>query len=46
MASPRDHGFVIVAGASGLIGREVCRLLRNAEAKFLPVDVDPEKRKI
>lgn len=32
---------MIVTGAGGHIGHEVCRLLRNAESKFLPVDVDP-----
>ncbi len=40
MAFISDHGFVIVTGAGGHIGREVCRLLRAAETKFVPVDVD------
>ncbi len=41
MASISNDGFLIVTGAGGHIGREVCRLLRTAEAKFLPVDLDP-----
>jgi nucleoside-diphosphate-sugar epimerase len=41
MASISNDGFLIVTGAGGHIGREVCRLLRTAEAKFLAVDVDP-----
>jgi nucleoside-diphosphate-sugar epimerase len=41
MASSSDHGVVIVTGAGGHIGCEVCRLLRAAETKFLPVDADP-----
>ncbi len=41
MASSRDQGSVIVTGSGGHIGREVCRLLRAAETRFLPVDVDP-----
>jgi nucleoside-diphosphate-sugar epimerase len=41
MGSIRDHGVVIVTGAGGHIGREVCRLLRTAGTKFLAVDVDP-----
>jgi hypothetical protein len=41
MASISDSGVVIVTGAGGHIGGEVCRLLRVAETKFLPVDVDP-----
>jgi len=41
MASISNDGFLMVTGAGGHIGREVCRLLRTAEAKFLPVDVDP-----
>jgi nucleoside-diphosphate-sugar epimerase len=40
MASSSDRGCVLVTGAGGHIGREVCRLLRTAEIKFLPVDVD------
>jgi UDP-glucose 4-epimerase len=41
MASISDSGVVIVTGAGGHIGGEVCRLLRVAETKFLPVDMDP-----
>ncbi len=40
MASSSDDGLVIVTGAGGHIGREVCRVLRAAETTFLPVDVD------
>jgi nucleoside-diphosphate-sugar epimerase len=45
MPSNGDHGFVIVTGAGGHIGREVCRLLSAANTKFLPVDVDLETTK-
>lgn len=41
MASTSDEGFVVVTGAGGHIGREVCRLLRSGGNKILPVDVDP-----
>jgi len=41
MASSSDRGSVLVTGACGHIGSEVCRLLRAAETRFLPVDVDP-----
>lgn len=41
MAPINDPGSVLVTGAGGHIGREVCRLLKVAETKFLPVDVDP-----
>lgn len=40
MASTSNEGFVLVTGADGHIGREVCSLLRTSETKFLPVDVD------
>jgi nucleoside-diphosphate-sugar epimerase len=40
MASISDQGFVMVTGAGGHIGSQVCRLLRACETKFLPVDVD------
>ena len=41
MASTGNEGFVIVTGAGGHIGREVCRLLRTGGSQILPVDVDP-----
>ena len=41
MAFEKSEGLVLVTGASGQIGREVCRQLRTAEAKFLAVDVAP-----
>ena len=42
MAMVGDRALVIVTGAGGHIGREVCRLLAIAEFEFLPVDVDPD----
>lgn len=44
MAAAIDEGLVIVTGASGHIGREVCRILRAAGKKILPVDVNPDTR--
>src|SRR5229473_3755549 len=44
MAPTSDEGLVIVTGASGHIGREVCRILRAAGKKILPVDVNPDTR--
>ena len=44
MAATSDEGLVIVTGASGHIGREVCRILRFAGKKILPVDVNPDTR--
>jgi len=44
MASTKDEEFVIVTGAGGHIGREVCRLLRTGGSKILPVDVDGTTR--
>jgi nucleoside-diphosphate-sugar epimerase len=41
MASISNDGLLIVTGAGGHIGRETCHLLRTAEAKFVPVDLDP-----
>jgi nucleoside-diphosphate-sugar epimerase len=35
------EGVVIVTGAGGHIGREVCRQLKTAQMKFLPVDLCP-----
>jgi nucleoside-diphosphate-sugar epimerase len=32
--------LVLVTGAGGQVGREVCRVLRTARIEFLPVDVD------
>jgi nucleoside-diphosphate-sugar epimerase len=39
MGHAGDEGVVIVTGAGGHIGREVCRLLTAAGSKFLPLDV-------
>jgi nucleoside-diphosphate-sugar epimerase len=44
MASISDEDFVIVTGAGGHIGREVCRLLRAGGSKILSVDVDGATR--
>ena len=44
MTATTDEGLVIVTGASGHIGREVCRILRAAGNKILPVDVNPDTR--
>lgn len=41
-----DEGFVIVTGAGGHIGREVCRLLSASGSKILPVDVDGATKEI
>lgn len=44
MAATTGEGLVIVTGASGHIGREVCRILRAAGEKILPLDVNPDTR--
>jgi GDP-4-dehydro-6-deoxy-D-mannose reductase len=41
MASNSKQGVVIVTGADGHIGREVCRLLKTSGTQFLATDVDP-----
>jgi nucleoside-diphosphate-sugar epimerase len=41
MASNSKQGVVIVTGADGHIGREVCRLLKTSGTKSLATDVDP-----
>jgi len=46
MAATSDEGLVIVTGASGHVGREVCRILRAAGNKVLPVDVNPDTREV
>jgi nucleoside-diphosphate-sugar epimerase len=43
MGSASDVGTILVTGACGHIGRELCRVLRNAERKLLPVDLDHDK---
>ena len=40
MGSARDVGAILVTGACGHIGRELCRVLRNAGRKILAVDLD------
>ena len=37
-----DTGFVLVTGASGQIGRQVCSMLRARGRSVLPVDKDPD----
>jgi nucleoside-diphosphate-sugar epimerase len=41
MAFNSKQSVVIVTGADGHIGREVCRLLKTSGTKFLATDVDP-----
>jgi nucleoside-diphosphate-sugar epimerase len=43
MSSAGDQGAILVTGACGHIGRELCRLLRHAKRKILPVDLDQDK---
>src|SRR6266496_1789942 len=43
MGSASDAGIVLVTGACGHIGREVCRVLGNEERKILPIDLDQDK---
>jgi nucleoside-diphosphate-sugar epimerase len=43
MASVGDVGAVLVTGACGHIGRELCRILKNADRKILPVDLDHDQ---
>src|SRR5215467_13674795 len=43
MGSASDIGTILVTGASGHIGRELCRALRNADCKILAVDLDHDK---
>ena len=42
MGSGSNEGSVLVTGARGHIGSEVCRVLREAESRVVPVDVDPD----
>src|SRR5215469_5474791 len=39
MGSDLDEGLILVTGASGHVGSEVCRALRAGRRHFLPVDV-------
>jgi len=43
MGSASDVGTILVTGACGHIGRELCRVLRNAGRKLFPVDLDHDK---
>jgi nucleoside-diphosphate-sugar epimerase len=42
MGSRTSEGVVLVTGARGHIGGEVCRLLRDAERRVVPVDIDED----
>lgn len=39
MDSDSDSGLILVTGASGHIGSELCRTLRASRRRFLPIDV-------
>ena len=41
MGSASEEGYVLVTGASGHIGSELCRILRTTAHKILAVDLDP-----
>jgi len=43
MGSAGDAGAIVVTGACGHIGRELCRILNNAHLKTLPVDLDHDQ---
>lgn len=43
MDSARDVGTILITGACGHIGRELCRVLRNAHYRILPVDLNYDK---
>src|SRR5215468_4391159 len=43
MGSASDVGAILVTGACGHIGRELCRVLTNADRKILPIDLDHNK---
>jgi len=43
MASASDVGAILVTGACGHIGREVCCVLSNADRRILPVDLDHDE---
>ena len=43
MGSATDVGTILITGACGHIGQELCRVLREAGRKILPVDLDHDK---
>jgi len=43
MVSSGNEGIILVTGASGHIGREVCRLLREAARQFLAIDLNQDE---
>jgi len=43
MGSVSGVGVILVTGACGHIGRELCRILRNANRKILAVDLNHDK---
>jgi nucleoside-diphosphate-sugar epimerase len=42
MDSGGDSGLILVTGANGHIGSELCRVLRASGRKFLPIDLKPD----
>jgi len=43
MGSASDEGNILVTGACGHIGRRLCRVLRNADRRVLPLDLNHDK---
>jgi nucleoside-diphosphate-sugar epimerase len=43
MGSARDAAAILVTGACGHVGRELCRVLRDADRKVLPLDLNHDK---
>jgi len=43
MGPANKLGAILVTGACGHIGRELCRILRNDDREVLPVDLDHDK---
>jgi nucleoside-diphosphate-sugar epimerase len=42
MSASQQASIVLVTGACGYIGRELCRALRAGKRKFLPIDIEPD----
>ena len=43
MQPAHEHGAIVVTGASGQIGSELCRLLRSAAGTIMPIDINPDE---